>query len=61
MTDYPQGSFNQAYNPEPPKKDNKKVIIIVIVVVVILCCCCAVTAGLLWTYGDQIAKSLGLY
>ena len=42
-----------------PKKTNTTMIIIIVVVVILLCCCCA-TAGILWSYGDQIIQMLGV-
>lgn len=60
MTDYPQTPIN-SYNPEPPKNNTTKIIIIVVVVLIVLCCCCSIGGYLLWTYGDQLANSLGLY
>jgi hypothetical protein len=45
-------------NPEKQSRNNTP-IIIAVVVVVILCCCC-IGAGLLWQFGDQIIRSLGM-
>ena len=46
-------------NPENQKRNNTP-LIIGIVVAVLLCCCC-ITLGLLWQFGDQILRSLGVY
>ncbi len=44
--------------PEAPKKSNTT-LIIAGVAAVVLCCCC-IGAVLLWQYGDQILRSLGM-
>ena len=44
--------------PEAPKKSNTT-LIIAGVAAVVLCCCC-IGAALLWQYGDQIMRALGM-
>jgi hypothetical protein len=44
--------------PEPPKKSNTW--LIVVIVVVVLCCICVIAGGVLWQFGDQILRALGL-
>jgi hypothetical protein len=50
--------MSSAPMPVQPKKSNTT--LIVAVVVVVLCCLCAITAGVLYQFGDQILKALGL-
>jgi hypothetical protein len=44
--------------PEQPKKSNTW--LIVVIVVVVLCCLCLIVGGVVYQYGDQILKALGL-
>ena len=44
--------------PEQPKKTNTW--LIVVIVLVVLCCLCAIFGAVLWQYGDQIIKTLGI-
>lgn len=44
--------------PEQPKKSNTGLIIAIVVIV--LCCLCAGGAVVLYQFGDQILKAMGL-
>lgn len=49
------------FQEEAQPADNKRnIILIVAVVVVLLCCCCGIGYAL-WTYGDTILETLGVY
>ncbi len=56
--------MNQSMPPEPtpmpeqPKKSNTGLIIAIVIIV--LCCLCIVVGGLLYQFGDQILKALGM-
>lgn len=46
--------------PFPEPKNNNNTWLIVGIVLVVLCCCCLISAALLYQYGDQILRALGL-
>ena len=54
----PDMSSSPAPMPEQPKKTNTW--LIVGIVLVVLCCLCVIVGGVLYQYGDQIMKALGL-
>ena len=54
----PDMSSSPAPMPEQPKKTNTW--LIVGNVLVVLCCLFVIVAGVLFQYGDQIMKALGL-
>ena len=54
----PDMSSSPAPVPEQPKKNNTW--LIVGIVLVVLCCLCVIVGGVLYQYGDQIMKALGL-
>ena len=54
----PEMSSTPAPLPEQPKKNNTW--LIVVIVLVVLCCLCAIFGAVLWQYGDQIIKTLGI-
>ena len=54
----PEMSSTPAPLPEQPKKNNTW--LIVVIVLVVLCCLCVIFGAVLWQYGDQIIKTLGI-